>query len=115
MCESSHSFGRYTIAQRVNKTAHVTVSSAGMASSPVVQAQLKRSGLAALAPAEGLDALSTVLSSAASGRHVAKMSAVPADWRIILKQVCSASEMHSWLVCVFVPGKFCCKDTFVDL
>ena len=57
-----------------------------MAASPTVQAQLKRSGLAALEPSRGLDALSAILAAAASGRHAAQMSAVPVDWRIVLKQ-----------------------------
>lgn len=96
-------------------TTRVMVSSAGMASSPVVQAQLRRSGLAALEPAGGLDALSTVLSSAASGRHVAQMSAVPADWRIILKLVCFASKMCSSVVCLSRGSYVAAKIPVADL
>lgn len=65
------------------------VHDAGMAASPVVQAQLKRSGMAALQPGRGLHALSAVLSAAACGRHSAQLSAVPLDWRIVLKQASS--------------------------
>ena len=64
---------------------------AGMASSPIVQAQLKRSGMAALEPSRGLHALSAVLAATAGGRHSAQLSAVPLDWGIVLKQASQAA------------------------
>ncbi len=62
--------------------------SAGMAATEAVIARSRRSGMAALEPQQGLDALAALLAAAGSGKHLAQVAAVPADWGIILKQVC---------------------------
>jgi hypothetical protein len=58
-----------------------------MAASEAVISRSKRSGMAALEPAQGLHALAALLAAAASGKPATSAAAVPADWNIILKQV----------------------------
>ncbi len=62
--------------------------SAGMAATEAVIARSRRSGMAALEPQQGLDALAALLAAAGSGKHLVQVAVVPADWGIILKQVC---------------------------
>ena len=59
---------------------------AGMAAEPLVRAQLKRTGLGSLTPAQGLDALAGVLGSA-SAQWQPLIAAVLVDWSIVLKKV----------------------------
>lgn len=61
---------------------------AGMAATEAVVARSKRSGMAALQPGQGLHALAALLVAAGSGKLITQVAAVPADWGIILKQVC---------------------------
>ncbi len=57
---------------------------AGMANDAATLARIKRSGLGALAPASGLQALSAVLSSSAGG-GVSTFAAAPVFWDTLLR------------------------------
>ena len=67
-----------------------------MAASEAVISRSKRSGMAALEPAQGLHALAALLAAAASGKPATTAAAVPADWGIILKQVLYCQVLLCW-------------------
>ena len=75
-----------------------------MAATEAVVARSKRSGMAALAPAQGLDVLAALMAAVNAGRPLTQVAAVPADWSIILKQVGLVAEKHDWTAWSFVHG-----------
>ena len=60
-----------------------------MAADPAVLARTKRTGLGALNPVQGVDALAGIL-TAAGQRSTPQIAAVPVDWSVVLKKVCAA-------------------------
>ena len=64
----------------------VCLCSAGMAADPLVMAQLKRTGLGSLTPAQGLSALSGMMSGF-NAHWQPQMAAVLVNWSIVLNKV----------------------------
>ena len=70
-----------------------------MAADPAVLARTKRTGLGALNPAQGLDALAGIM-TAAGQRSTPQIAPVPVDWSVILKKV-SKKDLGLWAAFLF--------------
>ena len=56
-----------------------------MAADPVALQRIKRAGLGALTPSQGLEALEALLLTHPGLKHLAQAAAVSVDWSVVLK------------------------------
>ncbi len=56
-----------------------------MAADPVALQRIKRTGLGALTPSQGLEALQALLMVQPGHRHLSQAAAVSVEWSVVLK------------------------------